>query len=141
MRSTSRPPVMGSTVITICSGSSPVMSRLAWRATQPPRGSGIRFRREAVHTGILHTPSEIVPALRLWSFCQGFYNLFLAAGTFVGVALLHSDQRAAGAALVLYTCAFMVGCGIVLFVADRRHLDGALGQALPPLGALVAAAF
>ena len=29
-----------------------------------------------MHTGILHTPSEIVPALRLWSFCQDFYNLF-----------------------------------------------------------------
>ena len=99
------------------------------------------FRREAVHAGVFHTPSENVPALRLWSFCQGFYNLFLAAGTFVGVALLHTDQRTAGVALVLYTCAFMVGCGIVLFVADKKPLDGALGQALPPLGALVAAAF
>jgi putative membrane protein len=99
------------------------------------------FQRKAVHANVFHTPSENVPALRLWSFCQGFYNLFLAAGAFVGVALLHTQARTAGMALVLYTCAFMVGCGIVLAVADRRHLDGALGQALPPLGALVAAAF
>jgi hypothetical protein len=33
----------------------------------------------------------------------------------------------------------MVGAGSVLAIADRRHLDGALGSSLPPLIALAAA--
>jgi putative membrane protein len=98
------------------------------------------FARPGVHQRIFHTRSEDLPALRLWSFCQGFYNLFLAAGTITGVALLQTGSETAGRTLVVYTCAFMAGSGVVLAVANRRHLDGALGQALPPLGALIAAA-
>ncbi len=97
------------------------------------------FHRPGVHWGIFHTRTEDVPAIRLWSFCQGFYNLFLAAGAIGGVIALHAGHGTAGRALVLYACAFMVGAGIVLAIADRRQLDGALGASLPPLIALVAA--
>jgi putative membrane protein len=97
------------------------------------------FSRPGVHRKIFHTPTENLPALRLWSFCQGFYNLFLAAGTIIGLIALNNGDVRVGRALVLYTCAFMVGTGIVMGIRDRRHLDGAVGASLPPLIALVAA--
>jgi putative membrane protein len=97
------------------------------------------FHRPGVHEKIFHTRTQDVPAIRLWSFCQGFYNLFVAAGAIGGVIALHTGHDAAGRALVLYACAFMFGTGIVLGIADRRHLDGALGSSLPPLVALMAA--
>lgn len=97
------------------------------------------FHRPGVHQRIFHTRTENLPAIRLWSFCQGFYNLFLASGAIIGVIALHSGNGPAGRALVLYACAFMLGTGIVLGIADRRHLGGAFGSSLPPLIALTAA--
>lgn len=104
------------------------------------------FGRKAVHQGIFLTASADVPAVRLWAFGVGFYNLFLAAGTILGVALWAAGDAPVGRALVLYTCWFMVLSGIVLFIADRMAMgrpkgtgiSGALGQAVPPLIAIIA---
>ncbi len=106
------------------------------------------FRRPRVHQGIFGTSSADVPAVRLWAFGVGFYNLFLACGVLTGVVAWALGEETAGRALVLYTCLFMFLSGIVLFVADRMELSrpsgagigGALGQSLPPLVALVALA-
>jgi putative membrane protein len=99
------------------------------------------FHRPGVHRDIFHTPTEALATLRLWNFCQGFYNMFLAGGAVAGVIALHSGHEAAGRALVLYTCSFMLAMGIVLGVANRKHLDGALSSGILPLIALVAAPF
>jgi putative membrane protein len=107
------------------------------------------FERPGVHQGIFKIPTANLPATRLWSFNVGFYNLFLAAGPMAGLVLLHSGHADAGRWLVLYCCAFMLLAGIALGVSDLRGLSrprgagrgGALAQALPPLGALVAALF
>ena len=40
---------------------------------------------------------------------------------------------------MIYTTAFMTLCGVVLFVSDRTLWRGMLGQATPPLIALLAA--
>jgi putative membrane protein len=74
----------------------------------------------------------------LWAFNQGFYNLFLAAGAIGGVIAAHAGHPTAGRALTLYACGFMAAAGAVLAVSDRRLWRGALGQAVPPLIALVA---
>jgi len=104
------------------------------------------FQRPGVHRGVFGTATADVPAVRLWAFGVGFYNLFLACGTVAGVVAWAVGQETVGRALVLYTCLFMFLSGIVLFVADRMALSrprgagisGALGQSLPPLVALVA---
>ncbi|PRZ15623.1 DUF1304 domain-containing protein [Nesterenkonia sandarakina] len=104
------------------------------------------FERKAVHQGIFLTATANVPAVRLWAFGVGFYNLFLAVGTILGVALWAAWDESVGRALVIYTCWFMVLCGVVLFIADRRAMgrpkgagiSGALGQAAPPLIAVIA---
>jgi putative membrane protein len=103
------------------------------------------FQRPGVHSGIFKIPTEDVPAVRLWSFNVGFYNLFLASGPVVGLALLHSGDPDVGRALVLYACGFMAAAGVVLFASDRMALSrprgagvgGALSQFLPPLVVLV----
>ncbi|WP_086837864.1 DUF1304 domain-containing protein [Amycolatopsis kentuckyensis] len=107
------------------------------------------FERPGVHEGIFKIPAANLPATRLWSFNVGFYNLFLAAGPVLGLVLLHSGHADAGRWLVLYCCGFMLLAGIALGVSDVLALSrprgagrgGAFAQAVPPLGALVAALF
>jgi len=108
----------------------------------------LAFQRPAVHQRIFFTPTADVPAVRLWAFGVGFYNLFLACGTIAGVAAWSGGNETIGRALVIYTCLFMALSGLVLFIADRMELGrargkgigGALGQGVPPLIALIAAA-
>ena len=83
--------------------------------------------------------AETSPAVRLWAFNQGFYNLFLGAGAIIGAILWMSGTEAPGRALVIYTAAFMALSGVVLFVSDRTLWRGMIGQSTPPLVALVAA--
>jgi putative membrane protein len=98
------------------------------------------FRRPAVQRLFLgHSPVE--PGVFLWAFNQGFYNLFVAAGVVAGLIAYHAGAAEAGTALVLYACAFMAAAGVVLVVSDRTLWRGALGQAVPPALALLAALF
>lgn len=107
------------------------------------------FERPAIHRGIFAVPTEDVPPVRLWSFCVGFYNLFLAAAPVTGVILLHAGHQDAGKVLIIYAAVFMVLSSLVLLVAIQRGLSrprgtgisGVFGQGLPALGVLVAALF
>lgn len=96
------------------------------------------FHRRSVQTFLLGRP-ESAAGVRLWAFNQGFYNLFLAAGPAAGLVALHTGHETVGRTLVIYGCGFMAGCGVVLFVSDRRLWRGMIGQSGPPLIALVAA--
>jgi putative membrane protein len=103
------------------------------------------IERPSVHAGVFGLP--YVPAVRIWAFGVGFYNLFLGCGMILGVITWMSGNETAGRTLVLYLCLFMVLSGIVLFIADRlgfggeggKSIIGGLGQSLPPLVALVSA--
>lgn len=103
------------------------------------------IHRPGVHEGIFRIPASDLPAIRLWSFGQGFYNLFLASGTVIGLVLLNNGNLEAGRALVLYTCGFMVLSSFVLFAADRMALSrpkgagvgGAIAQLVPALVVLL----
>lgn len=97
------------------------------------------FLRYPAIATFLHQRVEDLPVLRIWTFNQGFYNVFLAAGIVAGVVALHAGDVAAGRALVTYCCCFMIACSVVLLVSSRRHWDGTLGQGVIPLLALVAA--
>ncbi len=108
----------------------------------------VLFERPAVHTGVFSVATTDLPAVRLWAFNVGFYNLFLAAGTTVGVLAWIAGQETVGRTLVVYTCSFMVLGAVALFASDRMSLGrpkgsgvgGALAEGLPPLVALVAVA-
>lgn len=92
----------------------------------------ILFRRPGVHQGIFAVPSQDVEPVRLWSFCVGFYNLFLSLGAVAGVILWATGRVAGGRTLVIFTGLFMLGCGIVLFVADRLALSRPKGPGVAP---------
>lgn len=96
------------------------------------------FHRTDVQTFLLGRP-EPAEGVRLWAFNQGFYNLFLAAGPAAGLIAHHAGYTAVGRALVIYGCAFMAGCGIVLFISNRKLWRSMIGQSGPPLIALIAA--
>jgi putative membrane protein len=108
----------------------------------------ILFHRPSVHRDIFKVATDDVPAVQLWSFNVGFYNLFLALGLIAGVVALQLGHEATGRALVINGCAFMVCAGIVLAVSDRLAMSrprgsgigGAVAQSLPALVALVAVA-
>jgi putative membrane protein len=103
--------------------------------------------RPSVHQGIFGVPARDVPAVRLWAFGLGFYNLFLACGMIIGVIAWMSGNERVGRTLVIYVSLFMVLGGVVLFIADRlglgrergKGISGAVAESLPPLVALTAA--
>ena len=95
------------------------------------------FHRVDVQTFLLGRP-EPAEGVRLWAFNQGFYNLFLAAGPAAGLIAHSAGYAAVSQALVIYGCAFMVGCGIVLFISNRKLWRSMIGQSGPPLVALIA---
>jgi putative membrane protein len=87
----------------------------------------------------LWTPEEI-SAVRPMAFNQGFYNLFLAAGIAGGLLLIATGNAVTGRPIVLFSCACMVGAGVVLVVSNRHFAAGAALQAVPPLVAIMATA-
>lgn len=107
------------------------------------------LHRPFVHEKVFAIPASDLPALRLWTFGLGFYNLFLGLGLIVGVGLWALGDAVRGQALVVFICCVLVLCGLVLFIADRlgmgrtkgSGIGGALSQSAPPLAALVGMAF
>jgi putative membrane protein len=95
------------------------------------------FSRPGVRS-LFGVKAESAAGVRTWALNQGFYNLFLAAGPLLGLVFYHSGEIAVGRALVMYGCAFMVGCGVVLVLSNRRLWLGAVAQGGPPLIALAA---
>ena len=75
--------------------------------------------------------------MKPWAYNQGFYNLFLAIGTAVGIALA-GPQRDAGLALVTLTTGSMLAAALVLVTSDRSKARGALVQGLFPALSLIA---
>src|SRR3954447_10400707 len=78
---------------------------------------------------------------RLLAFNQGFYNLFLAAVTAVGVVLVAAGGTgvlAAGYALILAGAGSMVAAGIVLIASSPNLARAALVQLVPPALGLIA---
>ena len=78
----------------------------------------VLFERPEVHARFL-TRTQDVPAVKPWAYNQGFYNLFLAVGTLVGVGLALAGSQD-------------VGLALVLIATDRRMARAALTQGLFP---------
>ena len=76
------------------------------------------------------------PVLAPMAYNQGFYNLFLAVITVVGVALL-GEQEDVGRALALAGTASMLGAALVLVTHDRSMARAAIIQGTLPALAVV----
>ena len=70
---------------------------------------------------------------KLLAFNQGFYNLFLALGVFVGIFLVTRGYPNVGLTLVAWNCASMVGAAAALAVSAPRMMRGVVIQGLFPL--------
>ncbi len=97
----------------------------------------VLFTRPAVWPRFGLRSQEHADVVRPMAFNQGFYNLFLAVGIAVGLALAAGDADSSGMALVVFACSCMVAAGVVLVLTNRRFLPAAAVQALPPLLAIV----
>ncbi len=76
---------------------------------------------------------EQAEATRLFAFNQGFYNLFLAIGTFAGLALVLMGHPGTGLTLVSWNCLSMLGAAVVLVASAPRMRRGAFIQGVAPL--------
>ncbi len=99
----------------------------------------VAFRKPFAHrTFGVSDPAE-VELLAFPMLNQGFYNLFLAIGTAVGVVGVARDWEPQGTTLVVFGCLFMVGAALVLVIARPRMARAAAIQGALPLLALIAA--
>jgi putative membrane protein len=96
----------------------------------------VLFTRPDVQAKTFRVPPEDVAAARPWAFNQGFYNLFLAIGTIIGLILIHTAGREAGLALVGLACGCMLAAALVLLSSNPKLLRSAAVQGAAPLIAL-----
>ena len=83
--------------------------------------------------GVSEADAEV---LRLMAYNQGFYNLFLAVITLVGLALMRSEHWV-GSALALAGTGSMLAAALVLVTHDRSMARAAITQGtLPALAVL-----
>ena len=67
------------------------------------------------------------------AFNQGFYNLFLALGTFTGLLLLGWGNPIAGKWVLLVSLSSMVLASLVLLITSRKMWPAVLLQGVAPL--------
>mgnify|MGYP001815889654 CR=1 FL=1 len=96
--------------------------------------------RPAVHKVFGVRNLEEAEVLRFVMFNQGFYNLFLATGTLLGVAgswFLWDDRHE----LLIFCALFMIGAAVVMIVGNRKLWRGAVIQGgVPAIAMLLAVA-
>lgn len=96
------------------------------------------FRWTAPRTrAVFGTTAEEAQTTRMLAFNQGFYNLFLAIVTAVGIAMTTLGHRSVGAALVFAGVGSMLAAALVLLVSSPDKARAAITQGLFPLIAVV----
>ena len=85
---------------------------------------------------VFGTTEEAAALTRPLAYNQGFYNLFLAIGTFVGIALVGSN-RPASIALIVFATGSMLAAALVLITSDPSKARAAVVQGLFPALALL----
>lgn len=78
--------------------------------------------------------------MRQLAFNQGFYNLFLALATLLGIGLTITGATIVGLTLVYTGTGMMLAAALVLVLSNRRMLRAAALQGTLPLLAIVATA-
>lgn len=84
------------------------------------------------------TTAEEAETTKLLAFNQGFYNLFLAIVTGVGIVALALGHTGVGAALILAGIGSMTAAALVLMASARDKLRAAVVQGtLPVIGIIL----
>lgn len=83
------------------------------------------------------TTAEEAETTKLLAFNQGFYNLFLAIVTAVGIAGIALGHNGIGAALVFAGVGSMASAAVVLLASSPDKARAALTQGIFPLIAVV----
>ena len=82
------------------------------------------------------TPEE-AETTKLLAFNQGFYNLFLAIVTGIGIATVALGHNTVGAALVFAGAGSMASAAVVLLASSPDRARAALTQGIFPVIAVV----
>lgn len=101
------------------------MESLTWRQPATWKRFGVPSQEEA----------DVVAPM---AFNQGFYNLFLAIVTAVGIVLVAADREDAGWALVLSGCGSMLAAALVLRSSGAKYTRAALSQGTIPALTVIA---
>jgi putative membrane protein len=83
------------------------------------------------------TTAEEAETTKLLAFNQGFYNLFLAIVSGIGIAAMVTGHRDVGAALVFAGVGSMAAAAVVLLISARDKARAAVTQGLFPVIAIV----
>ncbi|GGC82040.1 membrane protein [Tersicoccus solisilvae] len=102
-----------------------VLESLAWTGERARATFGIASAEEAATT-------------RQLAFNQGFYNLFLAVVTLLGVLVIALGSTPVGTTLVLTGVGSMTAAALVLLLSSPQHRAAALKQGTVPLLAAIA---
>ena len=95
------------------------------------------FRWTAPRTrAVFGTTAEEAQTTKMLAFNQGFYNLFLAVVTAVGIVLLASGHRRSGAAVVFAGVGSMLAAALVLVASSPDKARAAITQGAFPLVAV-----
>ncbi|OBI84845.1 DUF1304 domain-containing protein [Mycobacterium sp. 1245805.9] len=86
---------------------------------------------------VFGTTPEEAETTRLLAFNQGFYNLFLAIVTFLGIPPVIMGDKAVGVALILAGVGSMAAAAIVLVFSAREKARAAVIQGTFPVIAIV----
>ena len=82
---------------------------------------------------VFGTTAEEAQTTKMLAFNQGFYNLFLAVVTAVGIAAVMLGHRSAGAALIFAGVGSMLAAAVVLLVSSPDKARAAVTQGTLPL--------
>ena len=82
---------------------------------------------------VFGTSAEEAQTTKLLAFNQGFYNLFLAIVTGVGIAAIAMGHKQIGAALVFAGVGSMLAAAVVLLAASPDKARAAVTQGTFPL--------
>jgi putative membrane protein len=83
------------------------------------------------------TTAQEAETTKLLAFNQGFYNLFLAVVSGIGIAAVAMGRNAVGAALVFAGVGSMAAAAIVLLLSSPDKARAALTQGTFPVIAIV----
>ena len=101
-----------------------VLESILWTAPKTRATFGVKSEEEAIITQPL-------------AFNQGFYNLFLAIVSVIGIVIAATGSASVGLALVLAGTGSMVAAGLVLILSSPDKARAAVVQMLFPAIAVV----
>ncbi len=81
---------------------------------------------------------EQAEPLKELAFNQGFYNLFLAVVTIIGVVLVAVGSPTVGLTMIIVGTGSMVAAGLVLLISSPGKASAALKQLSAPALAIIA---